>query len=351
MPCGSIWPAAAGCRSGVIAFLNTMCGIAGFLTSGWQRAGCRRAGDVRPDPPPRAGRRRHLHRRPLRHRHAPAQHHRPQHRPSAHLQRRRQRLGRLQRRDLQLPGTARRPDPHAATASAPTATPKPWSICTKKKAPTACTSCAACSPSASGTARKRKMLLARDRFGKKPLYYAQTPVGLLFRQRTEVPAAWRACRSISTTRRCGSTSSSATLPIPTALSRPIRKLMPGCWIEYSADGAMQAGPLLEAAAVLGRKPEWAAAKPRHANRFASCSTKSVRIRMIADVPLGAFLSGGIDSSLVVASMALQSSRAGEDVFHWLRRERLQRTEYARAGGEEIQDRPPRDRGAARFARR
>jgi asparagine synthase (glutamine-hydrolysing) len=88
--------------------------------------------------------------------------------------------------------------------------------------------------------------------------------------------------------------------------RGVHKLMPGCWLECSADGEIKPGrywrlPPFHEDNETGLTREQAKEKIRE------LFDESVRIRMIADVPLGAFLSGGIDSSLVVASMALQSS--------------------------------------------
>jgi asparagine synthase (glutamine-hydrolysing) len=153
-------------------------------------------------------------------------------------------------------------------------------------------------------AKKRTILLARDRFGKKPLYYANTPGGFYFGSELK-------CLRV------------AGVPLdldqealrlyfqfgyiadPYSPFRGVRKLMPGCWMECSADGQIKHGrywrlpPFSEENRTGGDEEQ---AKEKLRELF----DESVRIRMIADVPLGAFLSGGIDSSLVVASMALQS---------------------------------------------
>jgi asparagine synthase (glutamine-hydrolysing) len=153
-------------------------------------------------------------------------------------------------------------------------------------------------------AKQRKIFLARDRFGKKPLYYAQTPSGFYFGSELK-------CLRV------------AGVPLDldiealrlyfqfTYIADPyspflaIRKLMPGCWMECPVDGDVKEGrywrlpPFTE-------ENQTGLTEPQTCERLRELFDEAVRIRMIADVPLGAFLSGGIDSSLVVASMALQS---------------------------------------------
>jgi len=133
-------------------------------------------------------------------------------------------------------------------------------------------------------ARRRRLLLARDRFGKKQLYYAVLPHGLYFA--SEI----KCFRGLDIPFETDSDAlryyfQFGYIPDPASPFRSIRKLPPGGWLTYDADGDTEAGLR---------------------DRVREVFDESVRIRMIADVPLGAFLSGGIDSSSVVASMALQS---------------------------------------------
>ncbi|MGI8962444.1 MAG: asparagine synthase (glutamine-hydrolyzing) [Bryobacteraceae bacterium] len=154
-------------------------------------------------------------------------------------------------------------------------------------------------------ARRRQMLLVRDRFGKKPLYYSILPKGLFFGSELKcfypvgVPLeiddqALRLYFQFSY------------IPDPLTPYKAIQKLPPGGWLLYDSDGTVHEGlywklpdPATETQP--GMTEEVAATRVRE------IFDESVRMRMVADVPLGAFLSGGIDSSSVVASMAMQSS--------------------------------------------
>jgi asparagine synthase (glutamine-hydrolysing) len=152
-------------------------------------------------------------------------------------------------------------------------------------------------------ARQSRLLLARDRFGKKPLYYAVLPTGIWFGSEisclrtAEVPLetdaeALRLYFEFNY------------IPDPLTAYRAIRRVPAGCWLTYQR-GAVQQGRYWRMPVPVAK----AAPGLTHADAVARVREKfdeAVRIRMIADVPLGAFLSGGIDSSSVVASMARQS---------------------------------------------
>ena len=153
-------------------------------------------------------------------------------------------------------------------------------------------------------ARKRSLLLVRDRLGKKPLYYAALPDGLYFGSELKclrvagIPLeideqALRLYFQFSW------------IPDPWTIFKAARKLQAGCWLEVEAGGKHRierywAFPEARTA------PAGKISRQEMQTQIREKLDECVRIRMAADVPLGAFLSGGIDSSAVVASMALQS---------------------------------------------
>jgi asparagine synthase (glutamine-hydrolysing) len=151
---------------------------------------------------------------------------------------------------------------------------------------------------------RRRLTLARDRFGKKPLYYAVTPAGIYF------GSEMKCLRGFDIPMELDEEAlrlyfQFGYLPEPASPFRAIRKLMPGCWLQYDESGGARLGRYWKLPVPAEREPAGVTREQMRA-RLREEFDEAVRIRMLADVPLGAFLSGGIDSSSVVASMALQS---------------------------------------------
>jgi asparagine synthase (glutamine-hydrolysing) len=153
--------------------------------------------------------------------------------------------------------------------------------------------------------RRRELLLARDRFGKKPLYYADTPNGLWFG--SELKCLQAAGIPLDIDRDALRLYFQLTyIPDPATAYRQVRKVPAGSWMAFSQQGQLRQSRYWTLP-FQAEKQNPQLSEETAAARVRDVLDESVRLRMIADVPLGAFLSGGIDSSSVVASMALQST--------------------------------------------
>jgi asparagine synthase (glutamine-hydrolysing) len=163
--------------------------------------------------------------------------------------------------------------------------------------------------------RERVLHLARDRMGEKPLYYGSAGRRFLFASELR---ALRAHPDLD--REIDRTALALYLrhgyvPSPFSIYRGIRKLPPGTFLSVRFEAGPQFGEpeaywSLAEAARTGQQR--AASEPRTAeaavDELDALLRDAVHSRMQADVPLGAFLSGGIDSSTVVALMQARSSR-------------------------------------------
>ena len=160
--------------------------------------------------------------------------------------------------------------------------------------------------------KTRSLTLARDRLGIKPLYYAASPERILFASQLKAfrPAPhWKP--TIDEDAVVGYLRH-AYIAQPRTIYREAEKLAPGHILTLR--GGSTPSPKcfwdLRGIAVAGQRRNDPVPDPREAaDQLDALLRDSVKLRMIADVPLGAFLSGGINSSTVVALMQAQSTRA------------------------------------------
>lgn len=151
----------------------------------------------------------------------------------------------------------------------------------------------------------RALTLARDRLGEKPLYYGHVGGDLVFASELKAFAAlpgWSPaidCQAVSLFMRY------AYVPAPWSIYRGIRKLEPGATVRFDAAGGEPvAGRYWDALSAIrtARENPFSGSLADAADALETLLGDTIRLQSMADVPLGAFLSGGIDSSTVVALM-------------------------------------------------
>ena len=159
---------------------------------------------------------------------------------------------------------------------------------------------------------ERHLTLARDRLGEKPLYYGWCGETFLFGSELKALRAHPSWRGEINRGVLASFMRYGYVPLPHSIYVGICKLLPGTWLKISADDPPGHMPVpityWSAREVAMQEPLTDLSDAAATDALDSLLRQAVGRQMISDVPLGAFLSGGIDSSTIVALMQCQSSR-------------------------------------------
>ncbi|MBF0309713.1 MAG: asparagine synthase (glutamine-hydrolyzing) [Magnetococcales bacterium] len=159
---------------------------------------------------------------------------------------------------------------------------------------------------------RQRLILARDRLGKKPLYYHQNGSLLLFASQVKALRCHPAFRPRLDAVALHHFLRLSYVPASGCIYQGVRQLPPGHWAEIDRDGALRLGRYWDPWQVVreGQSGRQRAEEDSASDldRLEALLQEAVSDRMVTDVPLGAFLSGGIDSSLVTALMQRHSSQ-------------------------------------------
>jgi asparagine synthase (glutamine-hydrolysing) len=158
--------------------------------------------------------------------------------------------------------------------------------------------------------RERILYLVRDRLGIKPLYWAQFNGCMIFGSELKALRAEQGWSPELDLAALAAYLRFGYVPAPQTIYRGVHKLPAGTVLTVNSDRppALAAYWSLEEVARQGQNSRFGGTEEEAAEALDELLRDAIKRRMVADVPLGAFLSGGIDSSTVVALMQVQSPR-------------------------------------------
>lgn len=183
--------------------------------------------------------------------------------------------------------------------------------------------------------RDKTLFAARDRMGVKPFYYHHSHDCFAFASRPRAISVLKPQLSLQLDEQAlRFYLELGYVPAPYGIHRAIRKLPPAHWLRLDRRGLhieryWDFRPIVPEASWEHRRQE------DLLDELDDIVSRSVRARMISDVPLGAFLSGGIDSSLVVAMMAKHSARPVETFTIGFAEKKFDESEHALAVAESV----------------
>jgi asparagine synthase (glutamine-hydrolysing) len=158
--------------------------------------------------------------------------------------------------------------------------------------------------------QSRSLTLVRDRLGIKPLYWAEFGNGFLFASELKALRANPSFRPEISHNALAGFLRYGYVAGPGSIYRGVKKLMPGQILTLAAGAEPQANSYWSLADIVaeGTEHPFRGDAAEAETALAALLSDAVKRRMVADVPLGVFLSGGIDSSLVTALMQAQSDK-------------------------------------------
>lgn len=163
--------------------------------------------------------------------------------------------------------------------------------------------------------QRRCLILARDRFGEKPLYYGNVSNGFIFSSELKSIKKYPKLNLEIDRASLPFLLRQSNIPAPYTIYKNIKKLSPGHYIQiypenrtsYSAS-SKPFWSLIEMIGTCAANPFLGSAKDA-IDMIEGALTKSIKQQMLSDVPIGVFLSGGIDSSTIAALMQQQSANS------------------------------------------
>jgi asparagine synthase (glutamine-hydrolysing) len=173
----------------------------------------------------------------------------------------------------------------------------------------------------------RSLVVARDRFGIKPLYVAARGGSVAFASEIQaLVSSGLVERAIDPAGVLGYLAWGTVPPTLTCIAG-VESLAPGMWTRWSAEGAREQRAFADMAAVYAR-PFSGATESQLRDRAGAAVQQSVAAHLVADVPVGIFLSGGIDSSAIL-SAAVNAGISGVNTYTVRFDDRSSEHQYAR----------------------